>query len=148
MTMPVGLKVEKKDARPKSGKTGGANMVSVLQVSNTFVLFSPSLCHSWKDFCIVDAYVSYLVLLLTLRTRLPPFGLQYQRQKGARQLTDKEKLLKVQVSIYKQGSPLSPLPPSAPSSCPIALPLIPAAQHHGNEVQTQCVRCIYCVAAR
>lgn len=46
MTMPVGLKVEKKDARPKSGKTGGANM--------------------------------------------------YQRQKGARQLTDKEKLLKVQ----------------------------------------------------
>ena len=66
--MPVGLKVEKKDARPKSGKTGGANMVSVLQVSNTFVLFSPSLCHSWKDFCIVDAYVSYLVLLLTLPT--------------------------------------------------------------------------------
>lgn len=74
--MPVGLKVEKKDARPKSGKTGGANMVSVLQVSNTLVLFSPlhfvlfpsSLCHSWKDFCIVDAYVSYLVLLLTLPT--------------------------------------------------------------------------------
>lgn len=71
--MPVGLKVEKKDARPKSGKTGGANMVSVLQVSNTFVLFSPLhfvllLCHSWKDFCIVDAYVSYLVLLLTLPT--------------------------------------------------------------------------------